>query len=541
MYSPHKFFWVVSTLLLGGCSAPAVRQSAPAMASSAATTTPLPSATPSVLPPPISTRLVMPSSDTDRLPPQATEQLYSFFARDFPIDQVLALFARAYKLNIVVDRDVTGSINVEFHDLPFDQAMEAMLGSLGFHWERDGGLVRVRAMVTRTFAVDYIRVVRMGEAQTSSTSNSSAAASSSGGLSSSGGTSGGTSASGGGGSADGGQGGSSVAVSQQGSVPFWDELEVQLRSMLSPTARIVINRTAGTVMVTDQMRRVREVGRYLGDVNEAVQRQVDIEVRIVEVALNDDFSLGIDWQRAMSQFNSGWQIDGDISTIVRQPAGGVTPAANVFSLGVADIATSGAIRLSGVIDALKQQGDVRVVSQPHIRTLNNQAGMIKVGTDRTFFRREQVTATSAGGATTASSDVPQVVTEGIVLGLTPQISNDGMIMIDVYPVITRVSSVTQVVGPGGQVQSTAPNLDIRQSTSLVRAQSGETIVIGGLIQDQTSDTTRGVPGLADIPAVGNLFKGRYNQHNKQELVIFLTPKLVGPSFARATPLAQGGN
>ena len=538
MHSPGKLSGVVAALLLGGCSAPAVRPPPPALPSTAAMTTPLTSVMPSVLPPPISTRLVMPASDTDRLPPQATEQLYSFFARDFPIDQVLALFARAYKLNIVVDKDVTGSINVEFHDLPFEQAMEAMLGSLGFHWERDGGLVRVRAMATRTFSVDYIRVVRMGEAQASSSSNSSATSTAGGSTRSGGSSSGGANT--GSSSGSNGQGGGSVSVSQQGSVPFWDELEVQLRSMLSPNARIVINRTAGTIMVTDQMRRVRDVGRYLGDVNEAVQRQVDIEVRIVEVSLNDDFALGIDWQRAMSQFNSGWQVDVKASTIVKQPAGGVTPVANVFSLGVLDVATSGAIRLSSIIDALKQQGDVRVVSQPHIRTLNNQAGMIKVGTDRTFFRREQVTDTSSAGATTSSSDVPQVVTEGIVLGLTPQISNDGMIMIDVYPVITRVSSVTQVIGAGGQVQSTAPNLDIRQSTSLVRAQSGETIVIGGLIQDQTSDTTRAVPGLGDIPAIGNLFKGRYNQHAKQELVIFLTPKLVGPSFARGTPLAQGG-
>ena len=538
MHSPRKLSWVVAALLLGGCGATAVRPPVPALPSTTAMTTPLTSVTPSVLPPPISTRLVMPGSDTDRLPPQATEQLYSFFARDFPIDQVLALFARAYKLNIVVDKDVTGSINVEFHDLPFEQAMEAMLGSLGFHWERDGGLVRVRAMATRTFTVDYIRVVRMGEAQASSSSNSSATSTAGGGTSTSGSSGGGANA----GSSSGGnsQGGGSVSVSQQGSVPFWDELEVQLRSMLSPNARIVINRTAGTIMVTDQMRRVRDVGRYLGDVNEAVQRQVDIEVRIVEVSLNDDFALGIDWQRAMSQFHSGWQVDVNASTIVKQPAGGVTPVANVFSLGVLDVATSGAIRLSSIIDALKQQGDVRVVSQPHIRTLNNQAGMIKVGTDRTFFRREQVTDTSSAGSTISSSDVPQVVTEGIVLGLTPQISNDGMIMIDVYPVITRVSSVTQVIGAGGQVQSTAPNLDIRQSTSLVRAQSGETIVIGGLIQDQTSDTTRAVPGLGDIPAIGNLFKGRYNQHAKQELVIFLTPKLVGPSFARGAPLALGG-
>jgi MSHA type pilus biogenesis protein MshL len=540
MNSPRTFCWAVAAALLGGCGAQPVRQT-PAVTPPVATTTPLPAATPAVLPPPISSRLVMPASDTDQLPTQATEQLYSFFARDFPIDQVLALFARAYKLNIVVDKDVTGTINVEFHDLPFDQAMEAMLGSLGYHWERDGGLVRVRSTATRTFTVDYIRVVRQGEAQATSSSTTSSA---SGGGTGSTANSGSSGASAGGGNSGGNgseQGGGSVSVSQQGSVPFWDELETQLRSLLSPNARLVVNRTAGTIMVTDQMRRVREVGRYLGDVNEAVQRQVDIEVRIVEVSLNDDFSLGIDWQRAMSQFNSGKQIDFNASTIIKQPAGGVTPAANVFSLGLLDVATSGAIRLSGVIDALKQQGDVKVVSQPHIRTLNNQPGMIKVGTDRTFFRREQVTDTSAAGATTSSSDIPQIVTEGIVLGLTPQISNDGWIMMDVYPVITRVSSVTQVVGAGGQVQSTAPNLDIRQSSSLVRAQSGETIVIGGLISDTNSDTTRAVPGLGDIPAVGNLFKGRYNQHGKQELVIFLTPKLVGPSLPHATPLAQGGN
>lgn len=540
MNSPHTLSCAVAALLLAGCSTPPARQSAP-VAPPVATATPLPAATPTVLPPPLSARLVMPTSGTDQLPTQATEQLYSFFARDFPIDQVLALFARAYKLNIVVDRDVTGSINVEFHDLPFDQAMEAMLGSLGFHWERDGGLVRVRSTATRTFTVDYIRVVRQGEAQATSSSTTSAASGGGGAAAGGGGGASGNNGGGGGDSGAGAQGGGSVSVSQQGSVPFWDELEVQLGSMLSPNARLVVNRTAGTIMVTDQMRRVREVGRYLGDVNEAVQRQVDIEVRIVEVSLNNDFSLGIDWQRAMSQVHSGKQIDFNTSTVVRQPAGGVTPAANVFSLGLLDVATSGAIRLSGVIDALKQQGDVRVVSQPHIRTLNNQAGMIKVGTDRTFFRREQVTNTTTAGATISSNDIPQIVTEGIVLGLTPQISNDGWIMIDVYPVITRVSSIAQVIGPGGQVQSTAPNLDIRQSTSLVRAQSGETIVIGGLISDTSSDTTRAVPGLGDIPLAGNLFKGRYNQQAKQELVIFLTPKLVGPNLARGTPLAQGVN
>lgn len=517
---------IMAALLAGGCGATMSRTDPPTPMQSSTPSTPARASPLSdhaarVPALPLLERLLLPKVDAELLPAQASEQLYSFFAREYPVDQVLALFARAYKLNIVVDREVSGVINVEFHDLPFDQAMEAILGSLGYFWERDGALVRVRSEVTRTFTVDYIRLVRSGvsnsEAQVSTGSTGSSTGGSGDASSSEGGTSGG-----------------GMSVSQQGAVPFWDELEGQLRALLSATARLVVNRTAGTVMVTDQFRRVQDVGRFLGDVNTAVQRQVDIEVRIVEVALNDDFALGIDWQRLMSEFRDGLNVDFNVSTTVNQPAGGITPAPSVFSLGVFDIAADGALRLSSVIDALKQQGKVKVVSQPHIRTLNNQAGMIKVGTDRTFFRREQTTDTTSAGSTILSSDIPQVVTEGIVLGITPQISSDGWIMIDVYPVITRVSSITQVIGPDGEVQSAAPNLDIRQSTSLVRARSGETIVIGGLIQDLSSDTERAVPGLSSIPGLGRLFKGIYQASGKQELVVFLTPRLITPAAALAS-------
>jgi len=160
--------------------------------------------------------------------------------------------------------------------------------------------------------------------------------------------------------------------------------------------------------------------------------------------------------------------------------------------------------------------------------------MIKVGTDRTFFRRELSIDTTSAGTNTQAEDIPQVVTEGIVLALTPQIASNGWIMLDVSPVITRVSSVSRVLEANGQVRSSAPNLDIRQASSLVRLRSGETIVIGGLIQDSESDTERSVPGIDKVPVAGNLFKGNYQFRGKKELVMFLTARLVEPQEIAST-------
>ena len=124
--------------------------------------------------------------------------------------------------------------------------------------------------------------------------------------------------------------------------------------------------------------------------------------------------------------------------------------------------------------------------------------------------------------------MPQVVTEGVVLAITPQISVNGLIIMDISPIVTRVSSVSEVVDDKGVVQSSAPNLDISQTTSLVRARSGETIIIGGLIQTLNSDTERGVPGLQSLPGLGYLFKGNYQTSVRRELIMFVTPRLVDP-------------
>ena len=467
------------------------------------------SAPTSLTTPSLQRRLVLPQL-TVPTTPTAEERLFSFSAANVPIAEALRVFASAYRLNLVVDPNVSGRVTVEFHDLPLELAMSALLSSLGLYFEDEGGLMRVRASQTRTFELDYIRLIRAGTgmslAQVSSGSSSDAGGDSSESASS-------TEA-------------SAFAVEQEDRVEFWRELEEQLSALVSESGRVVVNRVSGTVQVTDSHTRVDEIARYIEALRSALHRQVDIEVRIVEVSLRDDNALGINWSRVTDALQDGFNISFAGSTIIAAPAGGFIPTTPTLNL---DINNSNAPNtdLQAIVEALSEQGKVRVVSQPHVRTLNNQTGMIKVGTDRTFFRREQTTDTSAAGATTFATDVPQVVTEGVVLAITPQISADGWIMLDLSPVVTRVSSIEETRNDAGVIQSRAPNLDIRQAASLVRVRSGETVVVGGLIQDQRSDTNRSVPLLSSIPLLGNLFRGQFNLATNTELVMFLTHRLVG--------------
>lgn len=436
---------------------------------------------------------------------------YSFVISNMDVGEGLRMFARAYDLNVSIDRDVTGILDVEFNDVPLAQALSVMLDSLDYYWEIKQGVIRVRSQKTQIFDVDYLRLIRGGTGFSTATVSSASAEGGAGGDSSSGGDS------------DSG----SVSISQEDEIHFWSELDNQLRGMLSANGRLVINRLAGTIQVSDQHAYVSTVANYLQHIKRAIHRQVDIEVRILEVALDDTTALGINWSRVSNIIDSGVNVDFSIDGTISNPAGGLNPLANVLTLRGANIKNDGDQRIGAVIDALSQQGDVEIVSQPHIRTLNNQTSLIKVGTDRTFFRREQsIDSTSAGSITTAT-DVPQVVTEGVVLSITPQISKEGWVMMDVSPVVTRVSSVSVVEGANGQILSSAPNLDVAQVSSLIRARSGDTVVIGGLIQSQTTKTYRGLPGTRRLGAAGKLLGGgKYEATTRKELIMVLTPTIV---------------
>lgn len=446
-------------------------------------------------------------------PVPPNQKMYSFSAKDLEVKDALALFARSNDLNIVPDPDITGQVTVDFRNLPLEKSMEAILDMFNYFAEVDGGLIRVRKTKTEFFTVDYVRLTRSGNGST--TAN----------ISSSSGSSGGGAGAGAGGAAGGagGAGGdsTSVSITKTDSIKFWDELDEQLKSILSANGKLAINRMVGNIMVTDHKANVTRIGDYLKHIKQTLHLQVDIEAQIYEVVFNDEFHLGIDWQNVTGSLEQWALSSGGVppgfptsKLIVENPLGGLTPGAPALSLAV----TKDQSRV--VLNALKQQGRLEVVSQPRIRTLNNQAALIKVGTEKPFFRKTVFATTGTSSQTTTDVEV-QSITIGTVLALTPQISDDGWITMDISPVITRL--VDSVAGPDG---ATAPEVDIKQTSSLVRIRDNTTVIIGGLIQNERHKTERKVPFLGDIPILGYPFRGVFENKRRTELVIFITPTIV---------------
>jgi MSHA biogenesis protein MshL len=217
---------------------------------------------------------------------------------------------------------------------------------------------------------------------------------------------------------------------------------------------------------------------------------------------------------------------GDVTWSANAPlqpngVGGSILAASTFT------ANLGQNRVTAVIHALKQQGEVKTVAQPRLRALNNQTAFIKVGEDRPFFRLQQSTTFQQGGTTapvnqTQENFTVSTITIGTILAVTPQIDAEGNITLDVLPAITRLQSIA--TSPDGR--QTAPVTEVKQASTIVRLRDGETAVIGGLISEDEGETTRSIPVLGAIPLLGRAFRSQASLRNRTELVIFLTPKLI---------------
>jgi type II secretory pathway component GspD/PulD (secretin) len=181
------------------------------------------------------------------------------------------------------------------------------------------------------------------------------------------------------------------------------------------------------------------------------------------------------------------------------------------------------------LDALKQEGELKVISKPRLRTLNNQPAVVRVGQDLPVFSR-QVTQSPGNPPVITETETIQSITVGTVLSIIPQISANGMITLDVTPAVSRL--VRTAVSATGN--TSAPVIDIRQASSIVRVRNGATVVLGGLVQDSSSVTRRKVPVLGDIPWLGKAFTGSYDNKERTELVFVLTPRVIVDGEASGT-------
>ncbi len=432
-----------------------------------------------------------------------------------PLASALRVVGHAAQATVVAEPELAGKVTADLPAGTLRTALGHLVLPLGLWFEEKDGVVSVRRMKTMLYPVDYPQLIRSGSGSASITLGGANGGTGSQGLPLNGAAqttnANGTAA---------GSDATQVSISQENQNTFWTTLEAELRTMLKEGDTFVLNRFSGLVQVTAPVNRQEIVQGFIETVNRRIGQQVEIEARLVEVTLHDERKLGIDWDLATVALGGGNTLSAG-SAVEVAGVGGTLLGASSFRANV------GIGKTGAVLNALRQQGELRTVAQPRLRALNNQTAFIKVGEDRPFFRLAQSTSFSTGGTANPVNQTQEnysisTITIGTILAVTPQVDGNGVITLDVLPAITRLQAI--VTSPDGK--QTAPVTEVKQASTIVRLRDGETAVIGGLISEDEGTNGRSVPGLGAVPLVGSAFRSEARLRNRTELVIFLTPRVV---------------
>ena len=318
--------------------------------------------------------------------------------------------------------------------------------------------------------------------------------------------------------------GSSVQSTSE--TDFWKDLKEAITGVMGsgPDRAVVVSPQAGLVTVRGLPAEIEAVRAYLGQTEESLQRQVILEVKIIEVTLNDDYQQGINWS----------QIAGTIGST------DINFSNNSFTLGnniTAQIGGLGSIGFegddfSGVINLLETQGNAQVLSSPRVTAINNQKAVIKVGSDEYYVTgvtssSNLTDTTGTGAGITRDVPIPELEPffSGIALDVTPQINVDGDVILHVHPSVSETTELSKSINLGGTSAFTLPSAqtNIRESDTIIKARNGEIVVIGGLMQSTISDSESKVPVLGSVPLVGKLFTSISKVERKKELIILIKP------------------
>lgn len=454
--------------------------------------------------------------------------------------------------NMVVSPDVSGEITLDLKQVTVPQVLEMTRELYGYEFRKLGAgyLIMAATLQTRLFYVNYLDLERSGSSRTHVSSGQSAPSSSGQNPNSTvGGPLNGSFDSGTPGNS-GSPLGSRVGPGQTGStidtrskVDFWQDLENSLREMLpkDPAHSVVINAESGVIAVRAMPHELNEVGKFLAGIQNAVGRQVILEAKIIEIDLNNDYQAGVNWSALLTSgsqtYYAGTSSPSTFATNLLAPSGptvNITPGTPAVTsqisntLGGAFTLALGGKDFASYVNLLQVQGSTRVLSSPRVSTLNNQKAVIKSGADQFFVTNiASSTVTSTAAATSSAIELTPFFS-GVALDVTPQIDDDGMVTLHIHPTVSTVTSQNLNVTVAGQTDTLPLALsEIRESDSVVKARSGEVIVIGGLMTVQKSKTNYQTPGLGSIPLIGNLFKSKQTTNDKSELVILLRPIVVG--------------
>lgn len=476
-------------------------------------------------------------------PALPAEERFNLNSEDTPAQAFFMALVDQTQHNIVVHPDVSGNVSLMLQDVTVEEVLELVSEVYGYNYRGSpaGYIIFPATMQSRIFQIDYLNLQRSGVSRTRVSSGQVSEARNSGRRNNN--------------AAIGGQviaqldntsqdmqqiSGSGIQTSYE--ADFWTELEDTLEEMIGDVEgqQVVVNSQTGVIVVRAMPDKLRSIGEYLDAIQDIAQRQVILEAKIVEVQLSDGFRSGINWvavsqpgddTHTFGQLAPPPGYTGDPSTlggapITVQPGNPIT-GFDTSTLGGAFTMAFDIGDFNAFLELLEQQGETRVLSSPRVSTLNNQKAVIKAGTDE-FFVTDVSSNTVTGTSSTTSRDVELTpFFSGIALDVTPQISADGEVTLHIHPTVSEVIDQQKILTISGETDTLPLAFsEIRESDSIVKARSGQIIVIGGLMRNSMTDESFGTPGLSKIPGVGNLFKSKRSVESKTELVILLKPIVI---------------
>lgn len=567
-YCPVWKLVLLAALVLAGCATPPPPMSKGHLVEEPGTVPPLAQASSEVVSiPPL-------SAGAPRLPaPRAVkpQETYSVVVSNVNVQTLLFALARDAKLNLDVHPGITGTVTLNALDQTISELLDRLARQVDMRYELDGKnlFVLPDTPFLRLYKADYPNISRDSVSSTGSESQVATT---------------------GQGTASGTGNSSSASIRNTSNNRFWVTLTENIRDLLRETdkviettaapvpaaapvapapaasvagalgaaartitgtaapaaaaapqplyreaASVIANPETGVISVRATGKQHARVREFLDQVVGNARRQVLIEATIVEVALTNDYQQGINWSVIRNAVAPG----GTALGLALAPGGGTALSTGVnppFLGTFAAFRTGSKTDISAAVRLLESFGKTRVLSSPKVSVMNNQAALLKVVDNKVYFTISVTPGTPASLGVAATPAVYtttiNTVPVGFLMNVTAQVGDDNEITLNLRPSVSRITSYANDPSPAlaiAGITNRIPEIQTREFESIMKVRDGETAVLGGLMQDDQSNATDQLPGVGNVPVVGELFKLRSNQSNKSELVIFLRPTILRDS------------
>ena len=505
--------------------------------------------------------------------PSARPETYSVVVNNVKVQELLFALARDAKINIDIHPGIVGSVTLNAIDQTLQQLLARIAKQVDMRYELDGPNLAVMpdTPFLRIYKIDYVNMQRDTDSKVGTSTQVA--------------TPGAAGSGGGGGGAGGNQ--STTSITSRATNHFWDTLVKNVQDILHETdkilpapgqagaqaatqaaatqaaaaaapatgaaagttpaagpaqqgasfreaASVISNPESGVLSIRASSRQHEKIQEFLDQVLANAKRQVLIEATIAEVQLNNQYQQGIDWSAARR---------GSTGFTFNQSASGTTTASPTGSLFVLGYAAPNYSNLLASVRLLETFGNVRVLSSPRLTVLNNQTAILKVVDNQVYFTIQATTTAGSAGVApvTTFTTTPNVVAVGFIMNVTPQIGDADSVLLNVRPSISRIvgnvadpnPSLAAPCGAAGaglagcaSITSNIPVIQTREMESLIKVNSGQIAVMGGLIQDRVNDLEDSVPGANRLAGIGRLFENKNLTSSKTELVVFMRPIII---------------